>query len=174
MYITSVFNYYHSWLSSYLHEWIILGCHPQSQSIIFHHGQVANSFSIIACLRFNSWTCWSNRSTVDWSSFMAGPTITGEPTVVPTVAPTISAPGRHRSVTYCELIKTAWWFQPLKNISQIGTSSQLLGKIKKQFQTNNQKNIETLKLRLLLSGVLKHPGGWETEPTFCLFLAFIC
>ena len=63
---------------------------------------------------------------------------------------------------------------PLKNISQIGTSSQLLGKIKKQFQTNNQKNIETLKLRLLLSGVLKNPGGWETEPTFCLFLAFIC
>ena len=22
-------------------------------------------------------------------------------------------------------------------------------------------------------GVVKHPGGWETEPTFCLFLAFI-
>ena len=49
---------------------------------------------------------------------------------------------------------------PLKNISQIGSSSQLLGKIKKKFQTTNQINIlyiviyiiYTLYRKIFLSG----------------------
>ena len=43
---------------------------------------------------------------------------------------------------------SGWWFQPtpLKNMSQIGSSSQLLGKIKFMFQTTNQMVILMLEM----------------------------
>ena len=34
------------------------------------------------------------------------------------------------SVLLSAINHTGWWYTPLKNISQIGSSSQLLGKIK--------------------------------------------
>ena len=40
------------------------------------------------------------------------------------------------------MIYTNWWLNPLKNMkNQIGSSSQLLGKIKCMFQTTNQYSI---------------------------------
>ena len=50
---------------------------------------------------------------------------------------------------------------PLKNMKvRLDHHPNYWGK-SKMFQTNNQQNIETLKLRLLPSGVLKH--GWPEE-----------